>query len=160
MSHPDHYAVGLLGLGLGAVAFLGIFALTLLACHYAERVLPQRRSRTTYWLGMAVLALLCIATFPLAPKVMRAAAVIASFGWDAYAGGLRVVSKHGQLADGRFLGVFWTAAMGVGCLVLDFWWVIPATAWYVHFNPPRQPGHTGTPADAARGSEATGPTSG
>ena len=150
MGHPDHYAVGLLSFGMMVVAFVGGFVLTLLACAKAHRVLPARRRRATYWIGMALLASLCLATFPLAPKLMRALAVIASFGWDAYAGGLRVVNKHGLLSDGRFLSVFWAAATGVGCLVLDFFWVIPIAAWYCHFNP-RRP--VGQQAGAAASSE-------
>ncbi len=31
MGHPDHYAVGLLGFGMMAVAFLSIFVLTVVA---------------------------------------------------------------------------------------------------------------------------------
>jgi hypothetical protein len=140
MGHPDDVAVGLLGLAMGAVAFLGILALTVIACANAHRLLPARRSRAVYWIGMAVMVPLCLMTFPFAPRVMRAVAVVGEFGWDAYAGGLRVVDKHGVLSDGRFLSVFWTATMGVGCIVLDFWWVIPITAWHCHFNPRRPAG--------------------
>jgi hypothetical protein len=140
MGHPDRYAVGLLGFGMMAGALLGIFALTLIACANARRVLPQRRARAIYWIGMALMVPLALGTFPLAPQLMRALAVIASFGWDAYAGGLRVVNKHGLLSDGRFLSVFWTAATGVGCIVLDFLWVMPITSWHCHFNPGRRAG--------------------
>jgi hypothetical protein len=128
--------VGLLGLGMMVVAVLVMMAAAVLAYLNAHRVLPRRRSRLTYWIGMAVLVPAVVATFPLAPNVMQALAVIASFGWDAYAGGLRVVSKHGQLSNGDFLGVFWSAAIGVGCIVLDFFWVIPMTAWHGHFTAP------------------------
>jgi hypothetical protein len=157
MSHPDKYAVGLLGFGMMAVAFLGILALAVVACANAHRVLPGRRSRTTYWVGMAVMGPLALATFPLAPKAMQALAVIASFGWDAYAEGLRVVSKHGQLSDGRFLSVFWSAAVGVGCIALDFFWAIPITAWHCHFNPRRGPGDAASPAGVARMHGAVAP---
>jgi hypothetical protein len=139
MSHPDKYGVGLLGLGMGAAAFLIGLTVLVIALLYAHRVLPRSRSRLLYWSGIAVMVPIALATFPLAPKVMQALAVIASFGWDAYDGGLRVVGKHGQLSDGRFLSVFWTAATGVGCLVLDFFWFIPITVWYCHFNPRQEP---------------------
>ena len=138
MSHPDKYAVGLLGLGMAALALLMGLGIAVFVCCNTHRFLPLRRSRTTYWIGMALMVPPWLATFPLAPKAMQALAVIASFGWDAYADGLRVISKHGQLSDGRFLGVFWAAAMGVGCVVLDFSWVIPVTAWHCHFNPSRK----------------------
>src|SRR4051812_11263024 len=124
MSHPDKYLVGLLSLGMAAVGMLTIAGLALVACAKAHWVLPRNRSRTTYWVGMVVLAPLWLATFPLSPKVMGAVAVIASFGWDAYADGLRVAGKHGQLSDGRFLSVFWAAAAPVGCILLDFAWAI------------------------------------
>jgi hypothetical protein len=140
MSHPDKFAVGLLSLGMGMIAFFGIFALSVIASMKAGSASTHPRSRTIYWIGMTVMVPLALATFPLAPKVMKALAVIASFGWDAYADGLRVVNKHGLLSDGRFLGVFWSAAMGVGCIILDFIWTIPIAAWHYYFHPRQQPG--------------------
>jgi hypothetical protein len=137
MGHPDQYAVGLLGFGMMVVGFPIIFALTVVAGLNSHRLLPERRSRASYWIGMALMVPLALVTFPLSPELMRALAVVASFGWDAYADGLRMINKHGLLSDGRFLSVFWTAATGVGCIVLDFFWVIPITAWYFHFNPGR-----------------------
>jgi hypothetical protein len=154
MGHPDDVAVGLLGLAMAAVAFLGILAFTVIACAKAHRLLPERRSRAVYWIGMAVMVPLCLVTFPIAPLVMQALAVIGEFGWDAYAGGLRVVDKHGLLSDGQFLSVFWTAAMGIGCIVLDFWWVIPITVWHCHFNPRRQSGKRGSTDAVSPESEA------
>jgi hypothetical protein len=157
MSHPDKYAVGLLGFGMMVVAFMSIFALAVIACMNAQRVVPQRRSRTTYWIGMTLMVPLALATFPLAPRAMQALAVITSFSWDAYAEGLRVVNKHGQLSDGRFLSVFWSAAMGVGCIVLDFFWVIPIGAWHCRFHPRPQPGPGVDPARVVQGNGAAGP---
>lgn len=135
MTHPDKYGVGLLTLSMVTFAFLILFGVSLLAIHNAHRVLPANRFRTTYWIGMVLMVPLWIAIFPLAPRVSQAVAVIASFGWDAYDGGLRVVNRHCQLSDGRFLSVFWAAAAHVGCMVLDFCWVIPVAAWHYHFNP-------------------------
>jgi hypothetical protein len=150
VSHPDKNIVGLVGLGMETVAFLGIFVLAVLASMKAGSGSPRRRSRTTYWIGMCVMVPLALATFPLAPKAMQALAVIASFGWDSYAEGLHVVNKHGLLSDGRFLGIFWSAATGVGCIVLDFFWVIPIAAWHYHFNPRQQPRPSVDPMNGAR----------
>lgn len=139
MSHPDKYAVGLLSLGMMFLSLvIGIVVLVVAFLH-AHRVLPRRRSRLVFWLGMAVMVPLPLISFPLAPELMHALAVIGSFGWEAYENGLRVVSKHGELSDGRFLSVFWSAAMGIGILVLDFCWLIPITVWYCHFNPRPEP---------------------
>src|SRR5260370_41979023 len=112
MAHPDKYVVGLLGLGMAALGVLIALAVLVMVCLNAHRVLPRRRFRTTYWIGMAVLAPLALAACLLTPRVVGDVAVIASFGWDAYAEGLRVVNKHGQLSDGRYLSVFWAAAFG------------------------------------------------
>ncbi|MBO0698618.1 MAG: hypothetical protein J2P46_09505, partial [Zavarzinella sp.] len=111
-------------------------------CAWGDRRWRPGGSRTLYWAGLLVIVPLGLATMPTAPKVMRAVTVIASFGWDAYAGGLRVVSKHGELSDGRFLSTFWSAATGVGSIVLEFVWVIPVLAWHYRFRP-RRPGRGG-----------------
>ena len=79
MSHPDKYVVGLLGLGMAAVGLLLAFVVLIVAAH-AHRLLPGRRSRTTYWLGMALLGPLAIAACLVTPKVIADVAVIASFG--------------------------------------------------------------------------------
>src|SRR4051794_5174083 len=105
MSHPDKYAVGLLGLGMLFLALVIGLAVYVVAILNAHRVLPRRRSRLIFWLGMAVMAPLPLVSFPLAPELMHALAVIGSFGREAYDNGLRVVSKHGELSDGRFLSV-------------------------------------------------------
>jgi hypothetical protein len=140
MSHPDKYVVGPLGLGmaaLGVVLAFGVLAILALNSH---RFLPLRRSRTTFWLGMAVLVPLACAGLPIfTSQAVQHLAVIASDGWDTYADGLRVINKHGQLSDGRFLSVFWAAAMGGGAFVISLFCVIPATVWYLHFNPSRDP---------------------
>jgi hypothetical protein len=138
MSHPDKYAVGLVAIGMGFVALILLITFSIIAFLNAYRVLPLRRSRTVFWIGMIVIVPAWLATFLVAPKFVHALAVVAEFGWDAYAEGLRVVNKHGLLSDGRFLSVFWAAASGVLILVLDFVWAIPVTAWYCHFNPGRK----------------------
>jgi hypothetical protein len=136
MSPPDSYVVGLLGLGmaaLGVVLGFGVLAILVLNSH---RFLPLRRSRATYWAGMAVLVPVAfVALPPVSAQVVQHLAVIASNGWDAYADGLRVINKHGELSNGRYLGVFWSAAMGGGMVSLIVASVIPVTVWYLHFNP-------------------------
>src|SRR5262249_56989512 len=83
-------------------------------CRSAHPVWPARRSRTTYRIGMVVLVPLMLAGCILVPRFIGDVAVIASYGWEAHAEGLRVVDRHGQLSDGRYLGVFWAAAFGAG----------------------------------------------
>lgn len=139
MSHPENFAVGMLGLTMAAIGLLGDLVVLVWVCNNAYRVLPLRRTRPTYWLGMVLLVPLCLTTGPfVGPKFIGDAGVIASFGWDAYAEGLRVVNKHGQLSDGRFLGVFWAAAFGAGWFPLWGLFMIPAVAWHCHFNPSRR----------------------
>ena len=141
MAHPDKSVVGLLGLGMAALGVLIALAVLVLVGLNAHRVLPRHRSRTTYWIGLAVLAPLALAACLLTPRVVGDVAVIASFGWDAYAEGLRVINKHGQLSDGRYLGVFWAAAVGAWWFPIWFLFAIPVVAWHCHFNPRRLPGH-------------------
>jgi len=140
MTHPDNVAVGLLGLAMFAVGGLTIIALTLLAAHYSYRFLPLRRSRTLFWIGTIIGVVFALAVLQVAAKAMHALAVIASFGWDAYADGLRVINKHGQLSDGRFLNIFWAAASGAGTVLLMLLAVSPVTVWYLHFHPRRKDG--------------------
>jgi hypothetical protein len=147
MSHPGKYVVGPLGLGMTALGMLIVLGVLAVVALNAYRVLPLRRSRRTYWIGMTLLGPLTLAGILLSPQAVQALAVIASFGWDAYAEGLRVINKHGQLSDGRYLGVFWAAAMGGWVMPMAFMMCLPLTAWYMHYNPSCQPGH---------GVEATG----
>jgi hypothetical protein len=138
MSHPDKWAVGPLGLGMAALGLLIDLAVLVLVMRNAYRVLPLRRSRRTYWIGMALLVPLFLAAALITPKVIGAIAVIASLGWDAYAEGLRVINKHGQLSDGRFLGIFWAAVFGAGWFPIWGLFTIPVVAWHCHFNPSRR----------------------
>src|SRR6478672_7727651 len=114
MTHPDNVAVGLLGLAMFAMGALTVIILTIVAAHFSYRFLPLRRSRTMFWIGIVIGVTFALAVLLVAAKAMHALAVIASFGWDAYADGLRVINKHGQLSDGRFLSIVWAAASGTG----------------------------------------------
>ncbi len=156
MAPPDNDLVGLLGLAMAALGVPAALVVLVLVCRHAGRVLPRRRSRTTYWLGMAVLVPLALAACLLTPRALGDGAVIASFGWDAYAEGLRVVNKHGQLSDGRYLGVFWAAAFGAGWFPLWLLYGIPVAAWHCHFNPRRQPGQDAAAQEVERGRRGSG----
>ena len=147
MAHPDKSVVGLLGLGMAAFGTLIGLVVLVIVCLNAHRVLPRRRSRMTYWIGMAVLVPVAVAACLLTPKILGDAAVIASFGWDAYAEGLRVINKHGQLSDGRYLGVFWAAVFGAGWFPIWFLTAVPVVAWHCHLNPRQQSSNGGDPVD-------------
>jgi multisubunit Na+/H+ antiporter MnhB subunit len=138
MQPPNTHLVGLLGLamcGLGMVLYLLLlYWLLVRQRRLVRRLLPKSRSRTTYWIGMAVLAPITLAATLAMPKAIRALAVIASFGWEAYADGLRVVNKHGLLSDGRYLGVFWDAAIGGWILPLMLLLTTPMVQWHMHFE--------------------------
>src|SRR5439155_21881406 len=121
---------------MAAVGTLSAFVVLALVAHNSSRFLPPPRSRTTYWVGMAVLVPLAVAGIPLFTSgLVQHLAVISSYGLDAYVGGLHVIDKHGQLSDGRYRSVFWAAAMGGGAFAMSLFAVIPVTAWYLHFNP-------------------------
>jgi hypothetical protein len=134
MTHPDSYLVGMLSLGMVAVGVPTVVVLILILGLNSYRFLPLRRSRSTFWLGLVVLAPLTVPAVPLSAEAVKALAVIASFGWDAYESGLHVVNKRGQLSDGRYLGVFWAAAMGGMTVTLAALWIMPLVVWCLHFS--------------------------
>jgi hypothetical protein len=137
MQPPNTHLVGLLGLamcGLGMVIdLLLLYWLVVRQRRLVRQLLPQSRSRTTYWIGMALLAPISFAAYLAIPRAIQALAVIATFGWEAYADGLRVVNKHGLLSDGRYLGIFWDAAIGSWILPLTLFIATPAVLWHMHF---------------------------
>jgi hypothetical protein len=139
MTHPDSYSVGLLGLAMFAVGVLTVGTLTIVAGLKSHRFLPLYRSRTLFWIGMPFMIAFALATLLVAATAMQALAVIASFGWDAYVDGLRVINKHGELSSGGYLGVFWAAASGAGTVLIMILGVIPVTVWVLHFHRNRDP---------------------
>jgi hypothetical protein len=138
MTHPEPYAVGMLSLAMAAVGCVIVVALTAVACRNAHRFLPSPRARTVFWVGLALTLPLPFAAL-FTGEALRDLAVIPSFGWDAYAGGLRIVTKHGLLSDGRYLPVFWQAACGAGTVVLLTFSMTPLTVWCLHFHLGRDP---------------------
>jgi hypothetical protein len=144
MMHPDSFAVGILSVAMAAVGCVIVVAFTGVACLNAHRFVPSPRARTVYWVGLALTLSLTFAALLFTGKALGDLAVIASFGWDAYAGGLRVVNKHGLLSDGRFVPVFWQAASGAGTVVLLMFSMAPVVVWVTHFHLGRDP------RDAAR----------
>ena len=83
---------------------------------------------------MPVLIALPLAVLLVAAKALQALAVIASFGWDAYADGVRVINKHGELSSGGHVSAFWAAAIGAGTFLLLLLAVAPLTIWVLHFH--------------------------
>jgi hypothetical protein len=139
MTHPEPYAVGMLSLAMAAVGCVVVVAFTAVACLNAHHFLPSPRARTVYWVGLALTLPLPFAALLFTGEALGNLAVIASFGRDAYDGGLRVVNKHGLLSDGRFLPVFWQAAGGAGTVVLLMFSMTPLTVWCLHFHLGRGP---------------------
>lgn len=143
MAHPEHAAVGLLTLALVAAGTLLAVAVGMALWLYSDRVFHLRRSRAVYWVGVAVLAPIVVASVPLAAAASKAVAVVGFAGWDAYSNGLRVISKHGQLSDGRYLSVFWAAVLGAVLWTTLVLIAGVASAWHLHFHPPRVSGRAG-----------------
>src|SRR5262245_11325333 len=137
--HPERYAVGMLGLAMVAVGGLTAVAATLFVGFNSHRYLPTRCSRLTYWVGLALTLALPVAALLVTGAALADLAVIASFGWDAYSGGLHVVNKHGLLSDGRYLPVFWQAAWGAGTVVILMFSMTPVAVWLMHFHLSRDP---------------------
>src|SRR5687768_15923795 len=137
--HPEPYAVGMLSLAMVAVGGLTALAVAAVAVLNSHRFLPPPRSRTIYWVGLALTLALPFAALLVTGAALADLAVIASFGWDAYAGGLRVVNKHGLLSDGRYLPVCWQAAAVGGTVVILMFSLTPVTVWLLHFHFSRDP---------------------
>jgi hypothetical protein len=149
----DANLTGLVGLflcGTGllvALVWLGI--LSVLPLH---SLLPCRDRRVVYWLGMLFFAPVLVFSVPCVATALQALAVIATLGWEDYAGGVRVVDKHGLLTNGQYLGVFWTAAIGGWMLPGMILLLSPMVAWYVHF-------HSTTPSTGSKSDIAQDGTS-
>jgi hypothetical protein len=139
MTHPDSYIVGMLGLAVFAVGAITIMTGAAVTGLQSHRFLPLYRSRTLFWIGMPVLLALPLAILLVAARAMQALAVIASFGWDAYADGVRVINKHGELSSGGHVSAFWAAAIGAGTVLLMLLAVVPLTVWVLHFHRNRDP---------------------
>lgn len=139
MTHPDSYIVGMLGLAMFAVGAITIMTATAVVGLRSHRFLPLYRSRILFWIGMPVLVALPLAVLLVAARAMQALAVIESFGWDAYADGVRVISKHGELSSGGHVSAFWAAAMGAGTVLLMLLALVPLTVWVLHFHRNRDP---------------------
>jgi hypothetical protein len=135
MTHPaDENVVGLLSLGMcvsGLIIVLSIFGV-LSHWRIARRLLPQRCSRRTYWAGMIVVALPTLVLMLLTPKMIQALAIISSYGLRSYISGLHVVDKHRLVSNGRYLGTFWSAAIGAWILPLWMLLIIPLGEWHIH----------------------------
>jgi hypothetical protein len=55
----------------------------------------------------------------IAFKIVENPVIISLYGPQAYANGLRVVGRQGQLSDGRRLPYGWNLALGFGAYVLS-----------------------------------------
>jgi hypothetical protein len=139
MTHPDQYAIGVLSLAMAAVGGVSAVVATVVLGLNSYRFLPRRRSRITFWVGTTATVAFAFAALLVAGKTTSDLAVIASFGWDAYDSGLRVVNKHGLLSDGGYLPAFWQAAQSAGTVVILMFSGMPVVVWCLHFNLGRDP---------------------
>ena len=138
MPHPEHAIVGLLSVALAGVGTLFALAAGWTFWLNTSRILPSQRSRSAYWVGVTFFALVILPSVGFATiEASKAVPVIASFGWDAYSDGLRVVNKHGLLSDGRYLSAFWTAAIVPMMWTTILVHIFVAMGWHMHFHPPR-----------------------
>jgi hypothetical protein len=153
MRHPEHATVALLSLSFVAVGTLSAFAVGVVFWCNTARLLPSRRSRTAYWVGVAFFALVVLPAVPFTTEVSKAVAVIASLGWDAHSDGLRVVNKHGLLSDGRYLSSIWTAAIVPMMWTMILLVVFVAAGWHIHFHPPRVTAGSGPDGPESRPAE-------
>lgn len=55
----------------------------------------------------------------IAHKILQRPVISSLYGSQAYANGLRVVGRQGQLSDGRRLSVGWNYTLAVGAFVLS-----------------------------------------
>jgi hypothetical protein len=157
MTPADNTIVGLLSLALAAGGTVFALAFGILFWLNTSRLLPAPRLRVVYWLGVAIFGPILLAIVPLTIEAAKAVAVIASFGWDAFADGLRVVGKRGRLSDGRFLSTFWTAAIVPMMWTASMLFICVAVGWHMHFHP--VPGVAEPSADAL-GNKPAGPPPG
>ena len=139
MTHPDSYIVGMFGLAMFGVGAITIMTGAAVAGLQSHRFLPLYRPRILFWIGLPVLLALPLAVLLVAARAMQALAVIASFGWDAYADGVRVINKHGELSSGGHVSAFWAGAIGAGTVLLMLLAVVPLTVWVLHFHRNRDP---------------------
>jgi hypothetical protein len=138
MPHPATEPwVGLLSIGLafgGTLAVLAMYVVgTLLAARLGMRRYPNR---VALRIGLAVAAPLTVCAMFLVIPLLEIPAIVATYGWDAYATGVHIVDKHGLVSNGEYLGTFWTAA--IGGLIFPPWLLAltPAYLWYETFREP------------------------
>ncbi|HEV7281971.1 MAG TPA: hypothetical protein VGN57_17345 [Pirellulaceae bacterium] len=131
--------VGLLAVGMcaaGVALFVGLYRG---GAWMAPRLGFRRRPNPWLrWGGLAVAIPLTLTAMFLAIELPSIAAVVATYGWNAWAGGVEVVNKHGLVSNGETLGPFWRAA--IGAWILPCWLVClaPALIWNETFRDPDQ----------------------
>jgi hypothetical protein len=141
MTHPEDGTVAVLTLAFAAVGTWLALAAGVVLWLNTGRLLPSRRSRAAYWVGVALLAPAILTAVPVAATATKAVGVIASRGWDASAGGLRVVNKHGLLSDGSYLSAVWTAAMAPLIWTAMLLLAVMAAVWHLHYHPLQDAAH-------------------
>jgi hypothetical protein len=154
--NPESHITALLWLPLLGVGTVCAVAVGAVVWRYCGRILPRRRSRPVYWAGVAVLTPLALAGFRAAFWAGQAVGVIGFAGWDAYAGGLRLVNNKGLLSDGRYLSGFWDATCGAVSWTVLLVVVSVVAGWHLHFHPPRAESGSPVAPDAEPGAAADG----
>jgi hypothetical protein len=70
-------------------------------------------------LAYSVLVVLFFSTCTFAYKHLERPIIDCIYGSQAYAAGLRIVGRHGELSDGRRLPTIWSAARGLGSYIVS-----------------------------------------
>jgi hypothetical protein len=120
----------------------------------AKRARWRRIPRPLYVLGIALTILLIFLIGTRSFALMEYLGISVAYGGDAYADGLRLVDKHGNLNDGTVLPDLWRVLVYTGVYILQMWSSLLIVVFYFLFSAererrllqPRQPKGTLTPA--------------
>jgi hypothetical protein len=94
----------------------------------------QRIPRPLYVLGITLFVIFPVPAMTQWFPLMEYVGISCAYGRDAYADGLRLVDKHGNLNDGRVLPDIWRVIVYTGVCVLFLWSSLPLTVFYMLFR--------------------------
>jgi hypothetical protein len=127
----------LITLALGIASLLAVLWVLTVTIP-TKRAHWRRIPRLLYLLGMVLTILLTCLAVTRAFGVMQYVGISLAYGLDAYADGLRLVDKHGNLNDGRVLPDVWRVVLYTGVYILQIWSTLPIVVFYSLFSPDRE----------------------